>query len=552
MKKLAAMVLTLWMLFWTCGALAAKAGETVTVGFSVLKDTGEIILAKLELQYDHEALELITNQGTDGDIRWYTHGQPLHPAFRVRVNAASGDYPVTLKILGAAAPMGEAILSPENALVFSEEHVTVERSAVEVPVYYMLTDGSILFTDHAALTVGRTSSVPAKAPEGSVVGGQSMQVTVSEDGQAVPPCVTFWLATPVPTLTGAPDPTPMPTEAPSSGPITAPAASRAVSNLRVTDRERTSITLTWDDAEYAGPYKVESRKSGTDTWSFLKAAYGTKARLSLEPDTAYDFRITSVSGPFYGQGAVLSGQKTAAGAFGENFWNITSGDFTYTLTENRAAVITGYKGNGGKVTIPAIIDGFPVITIGDKAFFYCGGLTSVTIPDGVTGIGEEAFYGCGGLTSVTIPNSVTYIGKDAFSLCSGLTSVTIPDGVTGIGDQAFYYCEGLMSVTIPDSVTEIGDNPWSRCYALTTINISPDHPSFSMIDGALYSKADNRLIWVPSSKAGSFEIPRGTRIIGASALDGCEGVTSVTIPDGVTYIGERAFANNGMTSGPAL
>ena len=55
----------------------------------------------------------------------------------------------------------------------------------------------------------------------------------------------------------------------------------------------------------------------------------------------------------------------------------------------------------------------------------------------VTSIGRWAFYWCSGLTSVTIPNSVTSIGDNAFQYCSGLTSVTIPNSVTSIGDEAF-------------------------------------------------------------------------------------------------------------------
>ena len=76
----------------------------------------------------------------------------------------------------------------------------------------------------------------------------------------------------------------------------------------------------------------------------------------------------------------------------------------------------------------------------------------------VKGIGNRAFYECECLTSVTIPNSVTSIGKGAFAWCSGLTSITIPNSVTSIGDFAFCDCSGLTSITIPNSVTIIGED----------------------------------------------------------------------------------------------
>ncbi|MBK8478232.1 MAG: leucine-rich repeat protein [Opitutaceae bacterium] len=84
-------------------------------------------------------------------------------------------------------------------------------------------------------------------------------------------------------------------------------------------------------------------------------------------------------------------------------------------------------------------------SIGEGAFYYCSGLTSVTIPGSVTSIGDGAFTGCSGLTSVTIPGSVTSIGDRAFTNCSGLTSMTIPGSVTSIGSWAFSYCSGLTS-----------------------------------------------------------------------------------------------------------
>ena len=106
-----------------------------------------------------------------------------------------------------------------------------------------------------------------------------------------------------------------------------------------------------------------------------------------------------------------------------------------------------YAGDGyyrGNVIIPEEIEydskTYKVTSIGDKAFYKCKRLTSITIPNSVTMIGEDAFYGCEGLTSITFPYSLKYIGDYAFSLCTGLTSITIPNSVTYIGHRAFASC----------------------------------------------------------------------------------------------------------------
>ena len=61
-----------------------------------------------------------------------------------------------------------------------------------------------------------------------------------------------------------------------------------------------------------------------------------------------------------------------------------------------------------------------------------------------------------GCKNTTIPNSVTAIGNFAFAYCYGLTSIVIPNSVTEIGNGAFEGCAGLTSVVIPNSVTSIG------------------------------------------------------------------------------------------------
>ena len=92
-----------------------------------------------------------------------------------------------------------------------------------------------------------------------------------------------------------------------------------------------------------------------------------------------------------------------------------------------ALKVLEFSADGKTVTGVKDIISNDVTTLGEgTSFEFRTGLTSVTIPDGVTTIGNSAFIGCTSLTSVTIPDSVTTIGNYAFWGCTSLTSVTIP------------------------------------------------------------------------------------------------------------------------------
>lgn len=123
------------------------------------------------------------------------------------------------------------------------------------------------------------------------------------------------------------------------------------------------------------------------------------------------------------------------------------------------------------ITSVVIPDG--VAYIGVKAFFSCRNLAQVTIPDSVTLICDKAFYNCAALRTITLPDSVTTLGSDAGMVFahSGLTSITLPKGLTSIESLTFEDCERLASVVIPEGVSIIGYSAFEGCSALVSVSL---------------------------------------------------------------------------------
>ena len=183
-----------------------------------------------------------------------------------------------------------------------------------------------------------------------------------------------------------------------------------------------------------------------------------------------------------------------------------------------ASIRTDYSGS---ITIPSVVNGYTVTTIGDFAFFHCESLTSISIPKTVTIIKSFSFDGCWALTSITLPSSVLSIGKHPF-VSSSLTSIVVEEGnerydsrdnCNAIIETATNkLVRGCLNTVIPNSVTSIGDNAFDCIPGLTSI-----------------------------------EIPNRVTCIGGEAFCRC-GLESITIPSSVTSIGSRAFYHTGLTS----
>ncbi len=225
-------------------------------------------------------------------------------------------------------------------------------------------------------------------------------------------------------------------------------------------------------------------------------------------------------------------------------------DFEYKEIDGEIT-ITRLKDRVGPVVVPMQIEGRPVTTIGGstgkKTFTYLAFSHSmasrVILPNSVTTIGEDAFKVNTQLTTIVLPKYLTTIEKGAFYHCTKLRSITIPSSVTSIGAAAFQDCKLLRSITIPRNVTNIGNGAFIGCEQLSAIEVDPENTHYQSIDGVLFSKDGQTLVYYPEGKPGdTYTILNNVTTIERSAFQDCKLSSSITIPKNVTNIGNGAFS----------
>ena len=192
--------------------------------------------------------------------------------------------------------------------------------------------------------------------------------------------------------------------------------------------------------------------------------------------------------------------------------------------------------------IPVSVDSVP-----SYSFSGYKGLKSLIVEDGITSIGEMAFRGCSNLEKIDVPNDLTNIGFEAFNntlwydnLPDGVvyigkvlynykgtmpanTSINIKEGTVSICTSAFANCSGLTSVVMPNSVTNVGGSVFYNCTSLKSVVLSKNIKSLPI--GWVYDP------W-PLHEHNLYGF-----------FENCKLLTSITIPNGVTNIGNNAFLN---------
>ena len=244
----------------------------------------------------------------------------------------------------------------------------------------------------------------------------------------------------------------------------------------------------------------------------------------------------------------------------EAVWN----DYGYKIYNDdngKYAVIIGYNDSITDVIIPESISFenqiVPVKKIDEEAFKDNLKIRSIAIPSSVTAIGDRAFYNCSNLTTVTIGENsqLISIGSAAFRYCSSLTSIYIPNIVSIIGAYAFNICSRLTIYCEVDQKQEGWSNYWNNSNRPVVWNCI----SFEITDEGLHFVAvldenDQKYVTIVAYTGSltNVVIPSSINIngeyifvktISKDAFYDNDTITTVTIPNSVTEIGDSAFYN---------
>ena len=230
--------------------------------------------------------------------------------------------------------------------------------------------------------------------------------------------------------------------------------------------------------------------------------------------------------PFLARGKLFEGYYLA--------YEVNNDKETCTITKH---ISLGAK----EVTIPEQIGRYRVTEIGEYAFANRQKLTGISMPTGITTIRMGAFYKCSGLLEITIPKSVTSIGSYAFYGCSELTSIALSENIKAIGAGAFDGCTRLVTVTVPTSA--LYALPADNAITTVVINGGTDIGNYAFRN---FKHLTN------------ITIPPSVETMGFGVFQGCQNITTATIPtcatneipknalthlvvNGGTHIPEKAF-----------
>ena len=212
-----------------------------------------------------------------------------------------------------------------------------------------------------------------------------------------------------------------------------------------------------------------------------------------------------------------------------------------------------------------------VTELGELVFRFCNNLEHIRLSNGLSTIPRQTFSRCPKLKSLEIPSSVKRIYYSAIAWSDGLEQLKLNDGLEEIVDEGpmLGVNGGLREVNLPKTLKKVPGGVFNYSPFIKEFCLDPENPYFSIIDSALCSKDGKTIYSVPDYHKCSYDVPEGIeaiaerafaflpelhtiglpstlRTIECRAFQGCESLTRIQIPAGVTKVHIDAFMSNGL------
>ena len=169
-------------------------------------------------------------------------------------------------------------------------------------------------------------------------------------------------------------------------------------------------------------------------------------------------------------------------------------------------------------------------------------LTKITLGSGME-INAGAFKGCTNVKTINLPGDIITIGDYAFAGCKKLSVVDISKESTmlkTIGKEAFADCRQLKYVPLLSTIESIGAGALKGCDGLTSLEL-PFLGATPALDDAEETVAYIFGGPMPASVKELSLLDASMKELPESTFANCSGVNVITIPSGIKVIGSYAF-----------
>ena len=211
-----------------------------------------------------------------------------------------------------------------------------------------------------------------------------------------------------------------------------------------------------------------------------------------------------------------------------------------------------------------------IIELGDYCFNTPdrNSIETLVLPASLQTISETCFLHVGKkVTSVTISGESNYfeVGEDGalytkgktelvyVPSANGVTSFSIPEGVTKIRSEAFASHQTVETINVSSTVTEFsvdGDGGTvPGAHSLKEIVVDGNNPRLYSVEGVLYDRDENALLIYPKAKAGqSFTVPDEITKINSYGFHEVRYLKSINLNNVETLLRRAIFNCNALTS----